>query len=132
MAKAQLTDLDFNASSRPINVPSPVDPQDGANKAYVDSVAGGGGSLTSRTVEIDFVTGDFSQEFTVEDALALTTSKVIASPSAAAPTNGFVDDIGAEPFTVQGRVDAAGEVVLLVASCRHKLIGKRKINYILV
>lgn len=55
MSKLILTDLDFDESSRPINVPAPLDPLDGANKAYVDSVAGGG--LESYAVN-DFDDGD--------------------------------------------------------------------------
>ena len=52
VAKKTLVDLDFQNVSKPINVPTPVDPGDAVNKAYVDSFIGtfaadvGDGALT--------------------------------------------------------------------------------------
>lgn len=38
VAKKTLVDLDFQNVSKPINVPTPVDPGDAVNKAYVDAL----------------------------------------------------------------------------------------------
>lgn len=88
-------------------------------------------AATATEVEINFVTGAFAQEFSITDAGALTTSHILAFPSAKSPSVGFHDEIDLEPFTVQGRVDINGTVILKIVSCQGKLIGRRKINYII-
>jgi hypothetical protein len=81
--------------------------------------------------EVDFGAGAYAKEFAIADANAVTTNNIIASPSAKNPSVGYHDEIDMDPFTVQGRVNTNGTVIIKVVSCGDKLIGKRKINYIL-
>ncbi len=90
-----------------------------------------GGSTAATEVEVDFASGALAKEFSISDVGATTASNIIASPSAKAPSVGYHDEIDMDPFTVQGRVDVNGTIILKVVSCRDKLIGKRKINYII-
>lgn len=86
---------------------------------------------TATEVEVDFLTGAYAKEFSISDANAITTSNILAFPSAKDPSVGYHDEIDMDPFTTQGRVSVNGTIILKIVSCRDKLIGKRKINYII-
>ena len=96
-------------------------------------VNGGGGSLSGKSVEVDFGSiGSFSKEFAISDSGVTTSSRILASVSAVNPSVGYHDEIDMEPFTVQGRCTTNGTMILKLVSCgRGKLTGKRVINYIL-
>lgn len=87
-----------------------------------------------KTVDVDFGSvGAYAQDFSISDAAALTTSIVIAVPSAAAPPGGHADELDMDPITVQGRVDVAGTVIIkVVSSLGGRLRGNRRINYVLL
>ena len=66
-SKSHLVDLDFGAQARVKGLQNPVDPQDAATKAYVDTAAGATSPLRVNRVFVDFGTEFTDKAVTVVD-----------------------------------------------------------------
>lgn len=89
--------------------------------------------VASYTVQVDFgSTPAESKTFDVALSGAVTTNKVIASPSLSMPAGVDQDEIEADPITVAGVVPSSNNIRLTVSTTNGSAItGKRNINVIL-
>lgn len=91
MAKPVKADLDFEGQARATGLPTPVNPSDAANKAYVDGLAGG--SVTGTAVEIDVGALPVKNaKVTITDAGVTPTTKIFAQQSGRAATGRPADE----------------------------------------
>ncbi len=99
-----------------------------ANRQLVGYPFGGGGSLTVTEVEIDFGTSARrSKRFTITDALAGPTSKILVFPSGNVATGRGQDDW--EWDTIQFSAKSNTGNFTLFAYSNTRVGGKRKIFY---
>lgn len=75
-----------------------------------------GGAITGRSIDVDVNAPVTSETFTVTDAAALTTHKVIAVPSGRPPAGGYADQVEINPVVIQGRVLIDGQVTITLSS----------------
>ena len=93
---------------------------------------GGGGGIAGRSVDLDITSPKTSQTFTVADPAALTSHKVIASPSGRAPVGGYVDQVELNPIVIQAACTVSGQVTLIISSASgHPIMGEYAIDYYL-
>lgn len=96
------------------------------------SSGGGGGGIAGRSVDVDITSPKTAQSFTIADAAALTSHKVIGAPAARAPVGGYIDQVELNPIVVQGACTVDGQVTLIISSASgHPIMGEYAIDYYL-